>query len=725
VGTTYAQPQNDWVRTYDLGANETITDIYRLQDGNIAVCGYTQNGRAGNDLTKQYWFMRLDAAGELIWTNTYGEQNVCESPRSIIESDNGDFVAAGFIYTEDGMNPSAIRANGDGEEIWLRAYEGTEFFAIIELKSGAFLMCGYASGNGGDGLLTCINGEGDVLWRRTYDVDNDFDALLSMRETDGEVVAVGTSSDLIWILKVNTEQGDIIWSRRYEFDLWSAAYSITSAIEGGFAIAGVSAFGRDGDYLLLKISNQGFIEWSRTYDIAGGGIYEVANCITRMSNGGYGLTGGRWSPSGGAFIKVNSEGEEEWQRSADEILENQSSYFTSVIGCPDQSVINAGVVTLPETGQDGFLVKFVPERSAPLIIEHNPEETELTVLRGDTIQFDVYALDAQYDPMEFAWTIGEDTLSVDTFAVITFPDLGDFTVNCTVSDSTGFSDIQWDVHVREFTIRNFEPANLALALQRGTSVNFVVEIETLDELEYELLWTLTYRNQQREEIGSDNSVTVQFDHAGEHQLQALVTSGETSEEVNWIITVRSVIWSWWPGELELSAYVDSTYEFIITPFNENSDSLEYLWFIDDEQLEVDSSHMELSFPETNRHEVTSIVIDGIESDTICWIVDVLEWSFTADGVDFADLPTTPVLYPVSPNPFNSSVKLSIYLPREDFVVLSVFDINGREVSRLVEGNVGAGRQLFVWNATGFPAGVYVVWMEAGDVLEMRKVVLVR
>ena len=78
--------------------------------------------------------------------------------------------------------------------------------------------------------------------------------------------------------------------------------------------------------------------------------------------------------------------------------------------------------------------------------------------------------------------LGEDTLSVDTFAVITFPDLGDFTVNCTVSDSTGFSDIQWDVHVREFTIRNFEPANLALALQRGTSVNFVVEIETLDEL---------------------------------------------------------------------------------------------------------------------------------------------------------------------------------------------------------------------------------------------------
>ena len=80
---------------------------------------------------------------------------------------------------------------------------------------------------------------------------------------------------------------------------------------------------------------------------------------------------------------------------------------------------------------------------------------------------------------------------------------------------------------------------------------------------------------------------------------------------------------------------------------------------------------------------------------------------------------------IAPNPFNSSVKLSMYLPKADHVSFSIFDVNGREVSRLVDGNVGAGSQTFVWNASDFPAGVYVVRMEAGDAMEMRKVVLVR
>jgi len=89
------------------------------------------------------------------------------------------------------------------------------------------------------------------------------------------------------------------------------------------------------------------------------------------------------------------------------------------------------------------------------------------------------------------------------------------------------------------------------------------------------------------------------------------------------------------------------------------------------------------------------------------------------------LPTTPVLYPASPNPFNSSVKLSMYLPKDGHVSLSIFNINGREVSRFIDGNVGVGNQTFFWNAINFPAGLYVVRMDAGDVSEMQKVVLVR
>ena len=115
---------------------------------------------------------------------------------------------------------------------------------------------------------------------------------------------------------------------------------------------------------------------------------------------------------------------------------------------------------------------------------------------------------------------------------------------------------------------------------------------------------------------------------------------------------------------------------------------------------------------------------GVEGNG--WFIDNLFVTGTPlEATPPPELPIKFSLLSAFPNPFNSSVKLSMYLPKADHVSLSIFDINGREVWRLVDGNVGAGSQTFVWNASDFPAGVYVVRMEAGSVREMRKVVLVR
>ena len=49
----------------------------------------------------------------------------------------------------------------------------------------------------------------------------------------------------------------------------------------------------------------------------------------------------------------------------------------------------------------------------------------------------------------------------------------------------------------------------------------------------------------------------------------------------------------------------------------------------------------------------------------------------------------------NPIPFKSSVKLLMYLSHKDHVSLSIFELNGREVSRLVDGMLGLGiRRLF-------------------------------
>jgi len=484
-------------------------------------------------------------------------------------------------------------------------------------------------------------------------------------------------------------------------------------------------------WLLFKIDDEGELEWSREYEMDNVQFSGYCRCVERLRfdednmiiAGGGGRPG---TPVEGKLLHINRDGEENWRQAYDVIDDFNVHRFRSVVEGRDGSIVAAGYgLGNGEGGVDGCLLKFAQIVNEPEFLRWSPLDTMQTVLPGDSLQFIVVAQDQQEDSLSYLWIMGEDTLASDTTVTILFEELGLFNVQCQVSDGNSTVAITWHVSVVEFYISGFTPEEQALIVRRRSEVEFSVDIRAVEGVDPDYNWILTRRNQQQEEVGEEPEVSILFNEGGQHRLEAQVSHEDESDEVTWIIDVRSAIWSWWPRELDLSTYVDSTFEFIITPFNEDSDSLVFNWFLDDQMFYYDSSRLELRFPENGQHFVTSITHDGIEVDTVIWTVEIEEWSFTTDLMDLTDLPTSPVLYPASPNPFNSSVKLSVYLPVADYVLLSVFDVRGREVSRLVDGTVSAGNKTFVWDASVFPTGVYVVRMDAGDVSEMRKVVLVR
>lgn len=77
-----------------------------------------------------------------------------------------------------------------------------------------------------------------------------------------------------------------------------------------------------------------------------------------------------------------------------------------------------------------------------------------------------------------------------------------------------------------------------------------------------------------------------------------------------------------------------------------------------------------------------------------------------------------------PNPFNSTLRISFNLPRAGDVTLGIFDIAGREVTRIAAKRFAAGEQNISWNADQ-PAGVYVVRLKVGEKNALGKVVLVK
>lgn len=94
------------------------------------------------------------------------------------------------------------------------------------------------------------------------------------------------------------------------------------------------------------------------------------------------------------------------------------------------------------------------------------------------------------------------------------------------------------------------------------------------------------------------------------------------------------------------------------------------------------------------------------------------------------LPDRITLAPAWPNPFNPSTSLQFTLPRSAHVQLSVFDILGREVTRLADRDFAAGSHRLVWDghsASGAPAasGLYLVRMKTPHEQRSRRVVLMK
>ncbi len=85
-----------------------------------------------------------------------------------------------------------------------------------------------------------------------------------------------------------------------------------------------------------------------------------------------------------------------------------------------------------------------------------------------------------------------------------------------------------------------------------------------------------------------------------------------------------------------------------------------------------------------------------------------------------------------PNPFNGTTNFEVRLPAQwtgninsENVSLKVFDLLGRELATLVNVGLSPGIYKIRWNPTDLPSGVYFCRLKAGDLVQFRKVLLLK
>ena len=89
------------------------------------------------------------------------------------------------------------------------------------------------------------------------------------------------------------------------------------------------------------------------------------------------------------------------------------------------------------------------------------------------------------------------------------------------------------------------------------------------------------------------------------------------------------------------------------------------------------------------------------------------------------LPESFSLSAAYPNPFNPVTTLRFALPIGSDVTLSIYNLQGREVTTLISSNMDAGYHSAKWNANQYSSGIYFVKMIAGEYVSTQKLMLVK
>ena len=78
-----------------------------------------------------------------------------------------------------------------------------------------------------------------------------------------------------------------------------------------------------------------------------------------------------------------------------------------------------------------------------------------------------------------------------------------------------------------------------------------------------------------------------------------------------------------------------------------------------------------------------------------------------------------------PNPFNASTLIRYELPQSSQVKIEIYDLLGRKVTTLYDGEKQAGHHYVIWNTGDFSSGIYFSKLRAGEYSESRKMMLLK
>lgn len=276
----------EWQKTFGGNLAENIATVISTTDGGILIAGSSLSGVSG-DKTEEciggsdIWLIKLNEDGNILWQKTIGGSE-SDSVNSLVENIDGSIVLAASSSSPISGNKTE---NSRGlSDIWLIKLD--QFGAILNQKT--------IGGSGRDIALKIINSPNG-----SYIISCESDSPISGEKTNN---CKGGSDE--WILKIDNSFS-IIWQHTYGGNNDDLLNGLIRCNDGGYLISGSSRSGISEDKTtpllgytdawMLKLDNNGFIEWQKSIGGTSPGIYngqDWLSSIAQLISGSYVLFGG-------------------------------------------------------------------------------------------------------------------------------------------------------------------------------------------------------------------------------------------------------------------------------------------------------------------------------------------------------------------------------------------------------------------------------------------------
>jgi len=297
----------EWDNTIGGSGSDYLNCVEITHDSCYIVGGYSTTGVSGDKTEANigdadYWILKLDTAGNILWQNTIGG-TARDELKCIRETADGGFILGGESSSNISGDKTGggfgindywiVRLNAVGDVLWDKTFGGNDDEHLTSLEitdDGGYIIGGYSSSEiSGNKTEPSVGGE--------YPFYN----------LGCECIVMYEDIDY-WVIKIDSI-GDIEWQNTIGGNVPDYLFDLEQTQDGGYILGGYSTSDISGDknentciggyygydYWIVKLNAVGEIEWQN--DI-GAGYEDYLRNIEQTDDGGYFLTGYSSSPGG-------------------------------------------------------------------------------------------------------------------------------------------------------------------------------------------------------------------------------------------------------------------------------------------------------------------------------------------------------------------------------------------------------------------------------------------